>query len=176
MCLPFMKEKAESFSDEIISATPNAILTVDSSMNIQQINQAACRLFGVLHPKDLIGTQVSAVMDDYDFANVYATGRRITDKKNYLAEYDLYVEQSFVYDEKSNLVICIMKDVTKDEEEKEKMKQVKNNAADIADKVIQKQMRVVQEIASLLGETTAETKIALTKMKNTVLMEEEDKN
>ena len=34
-------------------------------------------------------------------------------------------------------------------------------------------MRIVQDIASLLGETTAETKIALTKIKNTVLSEDE---
>lgn len=50
---------------------------------------------------------------------------------------------------------------------------MKNNAAEIADKVIDKQMRVVQEIASLLGETTAETKVALTKLKNTIMAEED---
>lgn len=42
------------------------------------------------------------------------------------------------------------------------------NTVEIADKVIEKQMRVVQEIASLLGETTAETKIALTKLKESL--------
>ena len=35
-------------------------------------------------------------------------------------------------------------------------------------RVIEKQMRFVQEIASLLGETTAETKIALTKLKDSL--------
>lgn len=39
---------------------------------------------------------------------------------------------------------------------------------EVADQVIEKQMRVVQEIASLLGETTAETKLALTKLKEAV--------
>ena len=34
-----------------------------------------------------------------------------------------------------------------------------------AQRVIDKQMRVAQEIASLLGETTGETKVALTKLK-----------
>ena len=41
-------------------------------------------------------------------------------------------------------------------------------AVEITDKVVEKQMRVVQEIASLLGETTAETKIALTRLKETL--------
>ena len=39
---------------------------------------------------------------------------------------------------------------------------------EITDKVVEKQMRIVQEIASLLGETTAETKIALTKLKESL--------
>ena len=37
-----------------------------------------------------------------------------------------------------------------------------------ADRVVDKQMRIVQEIASLLGETAAETKIALTKLKESM--------
>lgn len=40
---------------------------------------------------------------------------------------------------------------------------------------MEKQMRVVQEIASLLGETTAETKVALVKLKNTLLSEDQEK-
>ena len=51
---------------------------------------------------------------------------------------------------------------------------MKNEAAGIADKVIEKQMRIIQEIASLLGETTAETKIALTELKNSILAEENE--
>ena len=60
----------------------------------------------------------------------------------------------------------------KDISEEEKIKNSKNvqskAAVEITDKVIEKQMRVVQEIASLLGETTAETKIALLKLKETL--------
>jgi uncharacterized Fe-S cluster-containing protein len=48
---------------------------------------------------------------------------------------------------------------------------VKENTLNAAQEVINKQMMVAQEVASLLGETTAETKIILTKMKNIVLGE-----
>jgi hypothetical protein len=41
-------------------------------------------------------------------------------------------------------------------------------AVDITDKVIEKQMRTVQEIASLLGETTTKTKVALECLKETL--------
>ena len=61
-----------------------------------------------------------------------------------------------------------MKDVTAEETEREKKEEQSKKAVEITDKVVEKQMRVVQEIASLLGETTAETKIALTRLKETL--------
>ena len=45
---------------------------------------------------------------------------------------------------------------------------ISSQTIDVANKVVDKQMRIVQEIASLLGETAAETKIALTKLKETI--------
>ena len=47
-------------------------------------------------------------------------------------------------------------------------KEIIENTLNAADKVIDKQMRVVQDIASLLGETTAETKLVLTRLKEAV--------
>ena len=44
MCLPYLKEKAESFSDNIINNTPNAIIVLNENLEVQQINKAALRL------------------------------------------------------------------------------------------------------------------------------------
>ena len=52
---------------------------------------------------------------------------------------------------------------------KEKMGQ---QTIEVTNRVIEKQMRVVQEIASLLGETTAETKVTMTKLRDAILEEE----
>ena len=73
-----------------------------------------------------------------------------------------------VYDKEYRLLICIMRDVTEEEAEKERKEQISHQTVEIADKVVDKQMRIVQEIASLLGETAAETKIALTKLKESI--------
>ena len=54
------------------------------------------------------------------------------------------------------------------EMQREKKEDISRQTVEIADKVIDKQMRIVQEIASLLGETTAETKIALSKLKESI--------
>ena len=86
----------------------------------------------------------------------------------YLAEYDKYVEQTIIFDRDYRLLICIMRDVTDTEKEREKKENISRQTVEIADNVVDKQMRIVQEIASLLGETAAETKIALTKLKKSI--------
>ena len=44
----------------------------------------------------------------------------------------------------------------------------------MAQKVIDKQMMIAQEIAGLLGETTAETKVTLTKLRDSMLAQEDE--
>ena len=61
-----------------------------------------------------------------------------------------------------------MRDITAEETAKEKKEEIRRQTVETADKVVEKQMRIVQEIASLLGETAAETKIALTKLKESI--------
>jgi uncharacterized Fe-S cluster-containing protein len=96
------------------------------------------------------------------------SGRNIHDKLVYLDEYQKYIEETIIYDKTYHIIISIMKDVTLEEKSRLKKEKVNRQTIEIADKVIEKQMRVVQEIASLLGETTAETKIALTNLKETL--------
>ena len=51
--------------------------------------------------------------------------------------------------------------------------QFKLEAMEIAQKVIDKQMTAAQEIAGLLGETTAETKVTMMKLRDSLLEEDE---
>ena len=71
-------------------------------------------------------------------------------------------------DSESRMLICIMRDITDAEQEREKKEAISRQTVEVADKVVEKQMRIVQEIASLLGETAAETKIALSKLKESI--------
>jgi len=61
--------------------------------------------------------------------------------------------------------MVIMSDITQEEKNIKALNAMKERTLDAAQEVIDKQMRVAQEIASLLGETTAETKIILTRLK-----------
>jgi uncharacterized Fe-S cluster-containing protein len=102
---------------------------------------------------------------------VMSTGRNVRDERVYLAEYKRYIEQTVVHDKDSHLLISIMRDVTDEEKEREKKEDISRQTIEVADKVVEKQMRIVQEIASLLGETAAETKIALAKLKESITNE-----
>ena len=117
---------------------------------------------------DILGDQVIRILDPSSFMEVLRTGRDIRSQRVYLAEYKRYVEQSVVYDKDSRLLVGIMRDITDEENQREKKENISRQTIEVADKVVDKQMRIVQEIASLLGETAAETKIALAKLKESI--------
>ena len=168
MCLPFLKDKAESFSDTIVKNTPNGLIVLNEELEVQQINEAARNIVNIRSSADILGDLVVRIMDPKDFMEVKNTGRDIRNKKVYLAEYKRYIEQSVVYDKDSHLLIGIMRDITDEQNEREKKESISRQTVEVADKVVDKQMRIVQEIASLLGETAAETKIALAKLKESI--------
>ncbi len=168
MCLPFLKDKAESFSDNIVKNTPNGLFVLNEQLEVQQINEAARRIMNIRAASDVLGENVIRILDPTIFLNVIEKNRQVRDERVFLAEYNRYVELTIVYDKDSHLLICIMRDVTDEETEREKKERIGRQTIEVADKVVDKQMRIVQEIASLLGETAAETKIALAKLKESI--------
>ena len=168
MCLPYLKEKAESFSDSIVNNTPNGLIVLNEKLEVQQINTAARKIMNIRSASDILGDLVVRILDPKVFLEVLESKEEVRDRRVYLAEYGKFVEETVIYDRDYHLLICIMRDVTSEEEERKKKETIREQTVDIADKVVDKQMRIVQEIASLLGETAAETKIALTKLKESI--------
>ena len=168
MCLPFLKDKAESFSDTIVKNTPNGLIALNENLEVQQINNAARKIMNIRAASDVLGEPVIRILDPTVFIQVKNSGRTVRNQRTYLAEYKKYVEQTVVYDPDSRMLIGIMRDITDEEAEREKKARIDKQTVEVADTVVEKQMRIVQEIASLLGETAAETKIALTKLKESI--------
>lgn len=168
MCLPYLMEKAESFSDNIVNNTPNGIVVLNERLEVQQVNEAAREIMCIRSVSDVLGDQVVRILDPDIFLQVLETGKEVRNRRTYLAEYKKYVEQTVVYDSGNRLLICIMRDVSDEESERERKEIISKKTIETADKVVDKQMRIVQEIASLLGETAAETKIALSKLKESI--------
>ncbi len=167
MCLPYLKDKAESFSDTIVRNTPNGLIVLNEQLEVQQINRAAQRLLNLRYPSDVLGEPVVHILDPVPFLDVL-NNKRTQSARVYLAEYEKYVEQTVIYDKEYRLLVCILRDVTEEETMRERKDEISRQTVEIADNVVEKQMRIVQEIASLLGETAAETKIALTKLKESI--------
>lgn len=171
MCMPYLKEKAERFSDNIVHSTPTVLLVLNEALEVQQLNEAALDMFGITSADEVVGKSVEHILDPADFEQVLGSGSNIDGQRFYLSRQKKYVEETIVYDEDSRLLICMLHDVTGEETEREKKQMISRYTVEIADSVVDKQMRVVQEIASLLGETVAETKIALTKLKESIIDE-----
>ena len=168
MCLPYLKDKAESFSDTIVNNTPNGLIVLNENLEVQQINNSARKIMNIRAASDVLGEPVVRILDPSVFIKVKNSGRTVRNYRTYLAEYKKYVEETVVYDADTRMLIGILRDVTDEETEKEKKARITKHTVEVADTVVEKQMRIVQEIASLLGETAAETKIALTKLKESI--------
>lgn len=173
MCLPYLLENTESFSNNVFNMSPNGIIVLDSDLLIKRMNAAACHVLGVATSKEMVGKMIVELMDPTDFQAVLDSGNDLMDKRLYLEDKDTYIELSVVLDLEQKTLFGIIKDITAECRRLEKYRQRRAKTIDITDKVVEKQMRIVQEIASLLGETTAETKVALSQIKSTVLSEDD---
>lgn len=167
MCLHYMRNRAESVRNVIFENTLNCNILLDGDMKIKDINPAGEAAF-MVKCENVINKPISMLIDDDDFRYVKDTGKSIISKKVSYPKYNLDFIETAIYLPKQDIVMVAMVDITKEEKHKQQLIELKENTINAAQQVIEKQMRVAQEIASLLGETTAETKITLTKLKKIV--------
>lgn len=173
MCLHFMRSKAENISNIIFENTVNCIIMVDSKLNIIEINPAAEKTF--MLEKNLVKNKpINFLIREEDFIKVKKNKNNILGKKITINNYGLVFIESIIFIEKQNIFLLSLTDITEKEKNKKKLKTLKESSFSAAEEVIEKQMRVAQEIASLLGETTAETKITLTNLKRIVESSDDD--
>ena len=171
MCLPYLMDKAENMTDAISRNSPNGILMLNDRLEVHQINPMMLQFLNLRDAGAILGDQVVRILDPTPFLKVQQSKRGIYNERIYLAEYNRYVEQTIVPAEEGRMLLCIMRDVTAEEEARREKEEISRQTVEVADKVVDKQMRIVQEIASLLGETAAETKIALSKLKESIANE-----
>jgi len=172
MCMPYMRSEAEKISNIYFEYSPSIILIVDLDLNILDLNPVGAKAFNI-DVAFVKNKPLSSIIPDNDFRHVLRTEENMEGRKLNLEKYGLTVYERIIYLPKNKILFGILNDITDDEFKKEQITNFKMNTLETADKVIEKQMRVAQEIAGLLGETTAETKSALLKLKKVVLEENE---
>lgn len=160
MCMTYMRHRAESRAHTIVRSIPSAIIVFDQDFMIQEANPSACQMFAPYGLQE--GNALFEYIDIRYMERVVATGMGIRDKIVHYADLDLWTRQIIVrmYDTK-NLYMAIFEDITEQEKKRLELETMKQETLEKANQVINNQMMVAQQIAGLLGETTAETKITL---------------
>ncbi|OIP69817.1 MAG: hypothetical protein AUK43_11635 [Oscillatoriales cyanobacterium CG2_30_40_61] len=143
---------------------PNGLIVVDSDLIIKVVNPAFCKLFNV-EESQIIGQPVTEILGTVDhFKTVWETNQVIRGQETEYPEYHLYIREFIFPIKEENIIGCIMSDITAEMERKKETDIIKAETVKKVNEVVDNQMKVAQEIAGLLGETTAETKISLLKI------------
>ncbi|RAU94333.1 [Fe-Fe] hydrogenase large subunit C-terminal domain-containing protein [Paenibacillus sp. YN15] len=167
MCMPYAQTRAESFAHVLLEKTPNAVIAVTEQHLIKEVN-AAVGVFFHTDSQQLLGLPLEYLIPAEEITLSPGEHAR---KKLYFPELRKTAIVSAAYVPEQQLYLVILHDLTEQEQEQEKLRALKQETVEMAQRVIENQMRVAQEIAGLLGETTAETKVTLTKMKRLLLEE-----
>lgn len=162
MCMPYMRRRAESLANLVMDVVPSAIVVLDSQLRIQEVSPSAEALLGCRRP-EAVGRLLADFLPTDTFEEVRQTGRPVLGRKTRYRD-DLIVKEFIVLVSRSNLIVSIIEDITREEVQQAELIRIREATIEQAHEVIDKQIRVAHEIASLLGETTAETKVQLTRM------------
>lgn len=143
---------------------PNGLLVLDEQMKIILVNPALCRIFKS-DAETLIGQNAEAVLGDVgEFRQALTERRKIVGVEREYPRYDLYVRKVIFPIPDERIVAGIFVDLTTEWRHEQELHRLKQEAIAEVRQVVDKQMRVAQEIAGLLGETTAETKVSLLRL------------
>ena len=144
---------------------PNGLIAVDPNMIIQLVNPAFCSLFQVDEHK-IIGIHAAEILGDVsDFQSAWENNQVNKGIEKEYPQYGLYVRKVIFPIQDESIVACIIVDLTIDQQHQKEIRRIKEETLERVNKVIDKQMKSAQEIASLLGETTAEAKVSLLKLR-----------
>lgn len=170
VCPQVVQEARKDVYNLLYENLPMAALLMNDKQKIVDFNQEAGTLFNMKRGQE---KYIFEIMDPGDVQYVLSTGLGIRHKRIDIPDLFLRVEASLVPLKRLDMVLGLFWDVTEEEEEENRQLQSRIQSVEMAQKVIDKQMMVAQQIAFLLGETTAETKVTLNQLKQRILDEED---
>ncbi|MCI1958707.1 MAG: 4Fe-4S binding protein [Clostridia bacterium] len=172
-CWQYMKQKAKIQRDVIFLNSVDILFLLDKNLNVIKLNPVGLRKFG-FNEYDIVGKYVTELgIDDKVCKEALNIKRDYINIKIYIEKQKLTVLANFVYIDGGEIFVS-MRDITDEEKQKKEISKLRMHTVYTAQNVIEKQMRVAQEIASVLGETTAETKVVLNRLKEIVMKEEDE--
>lgn len=148
---------------------PNGLVVVDLDLKIKVVNPAFCRMFKV-DRESIIDRPIAEVLlkDVESLRRVWDTKQVIRGREKEYPQNDLYVREVIFPIEEENIIACIIVDITEEWQRRQELLHLKSETIKNVNEVVDNQMKVAQEIAGLLGETTATTKVSLLKILSTI--------
>ena len=154
----------------ILEHSPNGIVLVDEQTQIRFVNPAFRNMFSTSQ-EDLTGRRVSELIDSDCFDQAIASEGGLS-VRGKAPKHDVHYRASLFRIEGESQWCGIFIDTSEEEQAREELQKVRQETLARAEEVIHRQMQTAQEIAGLLGETTAETKVLLAKLMDLFRQEE----
>lgn len=143
---------------------PNGLVALDREMRIRVVNPAFCRMFRV-EAAAVTGQSGELILGELaDYRHVLETGEPLLGREHFYAKLGLHVHQVIFAVGGQELVACINVDRSSIYLRQAERNRLKQETIAQVQQVVDNQMKVAQEIASLLGEATADTKASLLKL------------
>jgi iron only hydrogenase large subunit-like protein/uncharacterized Fe-S cluster-containing protein len=174
MCIPQSRDKAEAKSNLLFDNAPNGVAVMDKEFNIIEINPVAEGILGI-STVEAAGHNMTEFIDSDFLEKSSLKEVKATHERMFVQSLEKLIDLTFFKITGHDISMLLMTDRTEIAAKAEEEHKIRKETIDVTQKVVEKQMRIAQEIASLLGETTAETKLALNKLKNSLTMEDENR-
>ncbi|MGB9789351.1 MAG: [Fe-Fe] hydrogenase large subunit C-terminal domain-containing protein [Thermotoga caldifontis] len=149
MCITYLVDKLKAATHKVVEESPNAIIMVKDGRIIYR-NKTALNLLRGNH-EDLIPR----------LRESFFKGQPVQ-----IDSHVYYVKFFILPEEKADVYLLV--DITKEREQEETLRRIKKETLRKMEEMLVKQMRVVQEVAGLLGETVAEIKVSFTELRKTL--------
>ena len=165
------KSRVAAHTSAILQHTPNGVLLVDRQTHIRFVNPAFLTMFQCADD-ELLGRLAKEFVHSDCFERAIAAGGSLMVKES-IPEHGVSFRVGIFPIEGEDLYCGIFIDISEEEKARKDFLDLKTQTLKRAQEVISRQMETAQEIARLLGETTAETKVLLMKLMS--LYQEEGK-
>ena len=155
-------EATSPYVGAILQQTPNGILLVDRETRIRFVNPAFRRMFRS-GDEELLGEPAAKYVHSDCFERAITNGGQLM-VKGTVPDHQVSFRVGLFPLEGQALYCGIFIDTSEEETAKKHLSELRAQTLARAQEVISRQMKTAQEIARLLGETTAETKVLLVKL------------
>lgn len=156
------KSQVDTHTSAILQHTPNGVLLVDKNTHIRFVNPAFLKMFRCEN-EDLLDHPAKDFVHSDCFESAIEAGGSLMVKES-VPEHGVSFRVGIFPIEGEDLYCGIFIDISEEEKARKDFLDLKAQTLERAQEVISRQMQTAQEIARLLGETTAETKVLLTKL------------